>query len=128
MKRKSKRLRMRHEVSDSGKVDRIAQKSFTKETSHKVETGTGSGGFFSGIKRILSKFFGFKRRPQAQHYGVSTKSYCQKFGGAFGGTLPGKSDKSGRRRYRPYSTYTNGTVGNKLAKKLTIHIPSKGII
>ncbi len=109
---------MRHEVSDSGKVDRIAQKSFTKETSHKVETGTGSGGFFSGIKRILSKFFGFKRRPQAQHYGVSTKSYCQKFGGAFGGSSKPKDKSKYIRRY--------GYVGAKMEKRLNKSIIRNG--
>ena len=126
MKGKSKRLQMRHEVSDQGKIDRVVQKSFTKEASHKVRTSTWDDGFFAGIKMILSKLFGFKRRPQAKHYGVSTKSYCQKFGGAFGGTLPKNRGNHGRGGV-PYSKYMNGTVGNKLAKKLTVHIPSKGI-
>ena len=50
-------------------------------------------------------------------------TYCKKFGGAFGGTLP-----RGRGKHRPYSKYTNGTVGNKLAKKLTVHISNEKLI
>ena len=128
MKGKSKRLQMRHEVSDQGKIDRVVQKSFTKEASHKVETSTWGDGFVSGLMRILSAIFGFNRRKKPQyHSGVSTKSYCQKFGGAFGGTLPKNIGNHGRGGV-PYSKYMNGTVGHKLAKKLTVHIPSKGII
>ena len=117
---------MRHEVSDHGKIDRVVEKSFRKEASHKVETSLWSDGFFSGLMRMLSMIFGFNRRKQPQHSGVSTKSYCKKFGGAFGGTLPGKRGKPVK--FIPYSKYMNGTVGSKLSKKLTVHIPSKGII
>ncbi len=118
MKGKSKRIQMRHEVSDHGKIDRIVQKSFMKESSHKVETSTWGDGFFSGLKRILSRIFGWHKRKQPQHLGVSTKSYCQRFGGAFGGTLPGKPKKFGRYGQTAKATILmRGTVGNKLAKK-----------
>ncbi|MDA3939617.1 MAG: hypothetical protein PF693_09940 [Spirochaetia bacterium] len=111
MKEKMRRdVRIRHKVGDYGKVDRVVRKSFVKEASHKVETSTWSDGFFSGIKRILSKIFGFKKkRPQPQHNGTGTrKLYCKRFGGAFGGSGNKRSNK--------------GRPGVKLAKKLTIHI------
>ena len=105
MKGKSRRTLVRHEVSDFGKVDRAVQKSYTKESTHNLETKEWSNGFFSAIKKMIAKITGFFKKKQPLHTGISTKSYCKKLGGAFGS--PSRS-------------------GIKLAKKLTVHIPSKG--
>ena len=117
MKGKSRRTQMRHEVSDYGKVDRAVQKSFNKEASHKLETSEYSNGFFTAIKKMIARISGFFKKRQPVHRGVSTKSYCTKFGGASGGSI------KKRKRYS-----NKGRPGVKLAKKLTVHIPSKGII
>ena len=118
MKDKMKRrVEIRHEVSDHGKVDRVVLKSYTKETSHKIESSSWGDGFVSSIMKAIDKILGFFRpRKQIEHNGVSTKSYCSKFGGASGGST----------KNRKYSN--KGRPGVKLAKKLTVHIPSKGII
>lgn len=116
MKGKSRRTEMRHEVSDHGKIDRVVQKSFNKEASHKLETNHSSDGFISSIMKWFKKIFSVRR--QTLHTGTSTKSYCTKFGGAFGGSI--------KKRKRHASN--KGRPGVKLAKKLTVHIPSKGII
>ena len=107
MKGKSKRLQMRHEVSDHGKIDRVVQKSFTKEASHKIETSKWGDGFISSIMKAISKVLGFfGYRKQIEHRGTSTKSYCKRFGGASGGTV-----KRSLGLHR-------GQVGNKLKKKM----------
>ena len=99
MKDKMKRrVQIRHEVSNDGRVDRIVQKSYRNEASHKLKTREFAGGFFSAIKKALAYMMGFFKKRQPQHRGVSTKSYCSKFGGAFGGKK---------------------TLGNKLSKKLS---------
>ena len=115
MKGKSRRTQMRHDVSDYGKVDRAVQKSFNKEESHKLETNHASDGFISAIMKWFKRIFSM--RQQTLHTGRSTKSYCTKFGGASGGSTK-------RTRYQS----NKGRPGIKLAKKLTVHIPSKGII
>ena len=118
MKGKSKRIQMRHEISDDGRVDRIVQKSFRKEATHKLETSSFSNGFMTYIKKLVAKITGFFKKKQPQHLGVSTKSYCQKFGGTFGGTLPGKRKKFGRYgQSTSTTTHMRGTVGHKLVKK-----------
>ena len=96
MKGKSRRTQMRHEVSDYGKIDRAVERSFRKEETHKLETKHWSDGFISAIMKWFKKIF--SKRQQTLHTGRSTKSYCTKFGGAFGGKK---------------------TVGNKLSKKLS---------
>lgn len=114
MKGKSKRKQMRHEVLDYGKVDRAVQKSFIKEESHKLETKHWSDGFISAIMKWFKKIFSM--RQQTLHTGTSTKSYCKKFGGAFGG--------SARRKKVLYSSI--GYVGSKQERRLQKSIVRNG--
>ena len=118
MKGKSKRIQMRHEVSDHGKIDRVVQKSFRDEASHKLETSTWSNGFMTYVKKMLAKLTGFFKKKQPLHTGVSTKSYCQKFGGAFGGASKPKDKSKYIRRY--------GYVGAKMEKRLNKSIIRNG--
>ncbi len=118
MKEKMKRrVQMRHEISDHGKVDRIVQKSMRKEATHKLETREWSNGFSSAVKKLIARISEFFKKRHSVYSGVSTKSYCSRFGGASGGSM--------KKRTR----YTNkGRPGVKLAKKLTVHISPKEAI
>ena len=113
MKDKMKRrVQIRHEVSDHGKVDRLVEKSFRKEATHKLETNHVSDGFFSAIMKWFKRIFSM--RQQTLHTGTSTKSYCTKFGGAFGGSRKSKTN----------SGY--GYVGSKQERRLDKAITRNG--
>ena len=57
MKGKSKRLQMRHEVSEHGKIDRVIQKSFSKKEKHLLRIV--NGGLWNSFRLVLSKLFIF---------------------------------------------------------------------
>lgn len=116
MKEKMKRrVQMRHEISDHGKVDRVVEKSFRKEATHKMETSSWSNGFITAIMKWIKKLSGFFKKRQPLHTGTSTKSYCQKFGGAFGGSKKVK-----------HSYKHNGYVGAKQENRLQKAIVRNG--
>ena len=98
---------IRHEIGSYGKIERSVQKSFNKEASHKIESKSSSGGIFTAIKRMLSKFKNFFGRGVRKHNGTGTKQACKKFGGAFGGGV-------NRNKYQE----DKGRVGNKLRKRI----------
>ncbi len=57
MKGKSKRLQVNHGVGSYGKVDRVVQKSFSREEKHLLRTV--NGGFWNNVMLIFSKLFRF---------------------------------------------------------------------
>ena len=66
MKEKMKRrVQMRHEVSDHGKIDRVVQKSMSKESQHYLNVI--NGGFFGTIKALLYNIFNFFFNNESRH-------------------------------------------------------------
>ncbi len=117
MKDKMKRrVQMRHEISDHGKVDRLVQKSMMIEKSRVKPPNTKR--FVDSLLALWNSFLGFfiKSKPSIQKQIAKKSITIIPNRGCFGGSI--------KKKY-----YSNkGRPGVKLAKKLTVHIPSKGII
>jgi len=66
MKEKMKRrVQLKHEVSDHGKIDRVVQKSMNREKDHYLNII--NGGIFNSIKVFLRNVFRFFFQNETKH-------------------------------------------------------------